>query len=240
MQKSYYAIIPADVRYDKELSPNAKLLYGEITALCNEKGYCWASNAYFSELYEVHNKSISRLISQLEKKGYIKIEMILEGKQVKSRHISIAPSNNNVTTYPQNCYEGINENVTTPSNKNVTENTTVTNTTTNNTKEYIPYSEIVSYLNEKVKANFKSSSTKTIQLIRARWKEGFTLDDFKQVIDIKTDEWISDSKMNRYLRPETLFGTKFESYLNQKGVKNERSKQSTGQSHSSEYDELSL
>jgi uncharacterized phage protein (TIGR02220 family) len=240
MQKSYYAIIPADVRYDKELSPNAKLLYGEITALCNEKGYCWASNAYFSELYEIHNKSISRLISQLEKKGYIKIEMILEGKQVKSRHISIAPSNNNVTTYPQNCYEGINENVTTPSNKNVTENTTVTNTTTNNTKEYIPYSEIVSYLNEKVKANFKSSSTKTIQLIRARWKEGFTLDDFKQVIDIKTDEWISDSKMNRYLRPETLFGTKFESYLNQKGVKNERSKQSTGQSHSSEYDELSL
>ena len=73
MQKNYYAIIPATIRYDKQLSPTAKLLYGELTALSNEKGYCWASNRYFSELYGVSPISISRYISQLKKLGYIRI-----------------------------------------------------------------------------------------------------------------------------------------------------------------------
>ena len=70
-QKAYYAIIPANVRYDKDLVPNAKLLYGEITALCNEKGYCWATNQYFAELYNVSDRTIKNWISQLVDKGYI-------------------------------------------------------------------------------------------------------------------------------------------------------------------------
>lgn len=81
---------------------------------------------------------------------------------------------------------------------------------------YIPFSEIVSYLNEKAKTNYRSSSQKTKTLIHARWKEGFKLDEFKTVIDKKVSEWINDNEMCKYLRPETLFGTKFESYLNQK------------------------
>lgn len=74
MEPNYYAIIPASVRYDKRLKPNAKLLYGEITALCNQEGFCWADNAYFSRLYEVDHKTISRWISQLENGGYLKIQ----------------------------------------------------------------------------------------------------------------------------------------------------------------------
>ena len=78
--------------------------------------------------------------------------------------------------------------------------------------------EIVSYLNSVCGTNYQAKSEKTKSLIRARLKEGFTVEDFKTVIDKKTKEWKDDSKMSEYLRPITLFGTKFESYLNQTEV----------------------
>lgn len=62
---AYYANIPASVRYDNRLSPNAKLLYGEITALCNKEGFCWASNKYFADLYDVASGTISEWIRKL-------------------------------------------------------------------------------------------------------------------------------------------------------------------------------
>ena len=78
---------------------------------------------------------------------------------------------------------------------------------------------VVEYLNEKTHSNYRESTPKTRRLIEARLKEGFTLDDFKTVIDKKCDDWMGDEKMEQYLRPETLFGTKFESYLNAKVTK---------------------
>lgn len=83
-------------------------------------------------------------------------------------------------------------------------------------KEYIPYVEIINYLNSATNKNYRSSTNKTKKLIKARWNEGFRLDDFKKVIDNKTAEWLNNEKMQQYLRPDTLFGTKFEGYLNQK------------------------
>ena len=131
LKKSYYAIIPAEVRYDEELPPNAKLLYGEITSLCNEKGYCWATNQYFADLYKVSKITVSRWISTLYKKGYIAVETLYkEGtKEIIGRHLYIVntPINNNVNRYIQNDLEGINENVNTPINNNVKDNNKVIN-----------------------------------------------------------------------------------------------------------------
>lgn len=72
---SYYAIIPADVRYDDRIPANAKLLYGEISALIGKEGFCFASNTYFAEIYKMSTDSISRLFKKLEETGYIKREL---------------------------------------------------------------------------------------------------------------------------------------------------------------------
>ena len=89
-KNNYYAIIPATVRYNKDLKPNEKLLYGEITALANSKGFCFASNRYFAELYKVTIHTVSQWISHLEKLGYVNIELIKDNKkEIKERRIYI-------------------------------------------------------------------------------------------------------------------------------------------------------
>ena len=78
------------------------------------------------------------------------------------------------------------------------------------------YVEIIDYLNNKTNSNYRYDGKKTKDLIKARMNEGFTLDDFKRVIDNKVNSWGNDEKMVKFLRPETLFSNKFESYLNEK------------------------
>lgn len=75
--------------------------------------------------------------------------------------------------------------------------------------------DIIDYLNQQTGRSFKTNNQATVKLIKARIKEGYTLEDFKSVIDKKTRAWLKDPKMNDYLRPQTLFGTKFEGYLNE-------------------------
>lgn len=83
--------------------------------------------------------------------------------------------------------------------------------------EEIPFKKIVAYLNEKAERSYRASSEKTKKVIRARWREGFRYDDFVRVIDNKANDWKSDERFDKFLRPETLFGTKFEGYLNESG-----------------------
>lgn len=98
---NYYAVIPAEIRYDKSLKANAKLLYGEITALSNKSGECWASNNFFAELYDVDPSAISRWVKNLEKSGYITIEYIRgKNSEIEKRiiRIKVLPDSNRVLT----------------------------------------------------------------------------------------------------------------------------------------------
>lgn len=109
---NYYAIIPATVRYDNELTPNEKLLYGEITSLTQKTGECWATNSYFAELYNLTPQSVSRMVRHLAEKGYLIYEITYkkDTKEIDKRIIKL-PININVNTYYQKCLEGINTSV---------------------------------------------------------------------------------------------------------------------------------
>ena len=82
MQPTFYAVIPATVRYSKKVCDGAKLLYGEITALCNQSGYCWAEIAYFADLYDRSERTISDWIKQLSEAGFIAISFVGSKRKV--------------------------------------------------------------------------------------------------------------------------------------------------------------
>ncbi|AVH47338.1 helix-turn-helix domain-containing protein [Staphylococcus sp. FR124] len=123
---NYYSIIPAHVRYDKELKPMEIIMYGELTALSNKYGYSYASNKYFSELYNVHKKTVSTWISHLKEKGYIDTVVIRDKNMtVTERRIYIT------VPYPSNYGEGYPQKSGEPIHKKTEEN----NTRENNTRE---------------------------------------------------------------------------------------------------------
>lgn len=211
-QPNYYAIIPANVRYDKNLIPNAKLLYGEITALSNKEGYCWASTEYFQKLYGAGRSTIQSWLKSLETAGYIsRVVVYKEGtKEIEKRAITILdnPSPEKETT--------LSRNLDNPSPEKETDNNTFNNTTNKDTmsgSEKIPYSKIIDHLNKATDSKFSAKASANQKLIKARWNEGNELQIFLDVIDLKNEQWKDNEKMAQYLRPSTLFGaTNFENY----------------------------
>ena len=124
-QPGFWALIPASVRYDKELPPNAKLLYGEVTALSDKLGYCYAQNSYFSDLFGLSERSVTRLLSTLVDRGYLRVDVVRDTatQEVLERRIyaiyntegaGAPPPDKNVGTPPDKI-------VTTPPDKNVGE-----------------------------------------------------------------------------------------------------------------------
>lgn len=86
---NYYAVIPAEVRYDSDLRANEKILYGEISALLDKSGICYASNNYFAKLYEVDPSAISKWITHLKEKKYLEVDYLKQGKEIKQRKIKV-------------------------------------------------------------------------------------------------------------------------------------------------------
>ena len=222
--------IPKEIWLSTDLKVMEKLILVEIDSLDNEDG-CFASNEHFSKFFSLSKNRCSEIIKSLEKKGYIKIDYIYqEGSKAISRRVIRCVRNidggiRNIDNPIRKTEEGYSEN---REDNNTSFNNTFSNTS--NKKDIVeqssttplPYEEIVQYLNQKTGKNFKHTSKVTQRHIRARLAEGFTVSDFKQVIDKKCSDWLRDQKMKEYLRSETLFGTKFESYLNSKTTTTKR------------------
>lgn len=213
--------IPAKIWLDANLSIQETVFLTEIDSLDNGKSGCFASNKYFSTFFGLSTSRCSRVIASLKDKGYLNINYIRNGKEIEKRILrvnrqpianaqqGIAKTKQGIAkTPPRYCGN---------SQDNNTSNNTVNNTSNikplSSKPDPIPYTEIISYLNQVTSKSFKNVETHK-KLIRARWHEKATLDDFKKVIDNKSSEWLG-TDMAKYLQPSTLFGNKFDQYLNQ-------------------------
>ena len=126
---NYYAILPAKVRYNKNISNSEKLFYAEVTALANAKGYCHATNGYLAELFDVEEYTITRWVKSLKKENLVRVAYSRKNNAIKQRRIYPLMDIHGVPTkmwegYPQKSQGG--------THKNVKENNTSSNTTSNN------------------------------------------------------------------------------------------------------------
>ena len=189
--------IPKEVWLDDRLSAVAKIILVEIDSLDSTERGCWASNQHIAKFCQVSERTVSSAISKLKDLGYIYVQSF-DGRQreLKSRFTSKQGRQANFASEGSKICEADMQDL-----------------RQSNTSNKEIYSEVLGYLNEKAKTNYRISSKEAQKHINARLSEGFTVDDFKTVIDKKCSEWIG-TDYEQYLRPQTLFGTKFESYLN--------------------------
>jgi len=218
---NYFSVIPANVRYDKDLSPNAKLLYAEITSLCNSRGFCFATDDYFCQLYELSKSSIQRLLVALEQKEYIKREIIYKQgtKEILDRHIYILdPLYSNMgIPMPKNEY--------TPIPKNETDNNKYINNKLNNTPYNPPKGdkkfseEFESFWKEfpKQRAGSKDKAytsfcrvlkekRATVEVLLKSVKQYALSDEVKKGFAKGCAAWLNDDRFNVQYQHENKYG----------------------------------
>ena len=220
--------IPKKYWLDENLSLVEVAFMAEIESLDGDNG-CYASNNHFAEFFGMSASRVSQVINSLSDRGYLKISYEKKGKQVVSRLIRVvnklnegikntkSPIKKTKEGYLENC-EGnntsrvIHKNNTDKSNKGQAQPATLS----------AQRKEIINYLNQKTGKRFKPNADGNKRVIDPRIKEGYTIADFRHIIDVKYAQWHNQTFRNGqsgddYLRPETLFRvSKIEGYLNEK------------------------
>ena len=214
-----------------EIGLNEAIILQQIHYWLNQSNHNHDGKKWIYNTYDDWNKqfpfwsvmTIRRTITSLEKQNLILIANYNKAGFDKTRWYSInypvVESVNrrcvqNEQTICSKRTDGSVQNEQT-NTRDYTENTTE-NISMSDKSDAAPYKTIIEYLNNKVNKRFSYKSESNRKLIKARFNEGYKLDDFIKVIDIKTNEWINDDKMKSYLQPSTLFrGSNFDKYLNQ-------------------------
>ena len=160
-------------------------------------------------------QKVRTILKRFKEAGYI--EDIANGKGTKGKETRVRLTmrqqlfNNNETNKSEQLQQ-------VEGGKQQQSNNNVTTLSKKKEKDNNIYSLVIDYLNKKANTNYRASTKNTQSIINARVKEGYTVEDFKKVIDNKSKEWLN-TDFEKYLRPATLFGTKFENYLNEANKK---------------------
>lgn len=194
--------------------------YYELITLLTEKEQQEISLAIMRYMFE----NIEPTLNERQTKIFNNLKRPLDKSKNRGKSGSITKSNENQEENKTKSNENQNENeLKTHQDVNVIVNV---NDNVNGNGKKITIKEIegiIQYLNLKTDSHYKYTTEKTQSLIKARINEGFTLQDFKIVIDNKCEEWLG-TEFEKFLRPETLFSNKFEGYLNQKNIKGSKNK----------------
>jgi len=189
--------------------------------------YVWINYTYLSKQIPIIGKK-RYLMSRIESYGkeHLLLRVLEKTRHGQKGNFSyVSPTEKldslqDYDPYAQNAQGGLCTERISLTHESHNKDTSISDTSINN----IPYVEIVDYLNLQTKSSYRSSGKSIRTLIHARWMDKFRLSDFKKVIDNKVASWLG-TEQEKYLRPETLFGTKFDSYLNEKGSRKPRNSQ---------------
>ena len=219
-QKRMFSLNVVDTDAFLEMPITSRLLYYELGMRADDDGFVdnWKKILMFTGLKEDDLKVLiaKSFIIPFESGVNNYLQNDRKKTTIYQEELSkLTLDDSNVYTLDTTCIHSIDKN-------SIVENSIVENSIVENSIDIVEQDtttfiikQVIDYLNERVGSNYKSNTPKTRDKIKARINEGFVLEDFKKVIDIKFIEW-KGTEFEKYLRPETLFGTKFESYLNQK------------------------